>query len=289
MIGLVKTPTETGNAIRENLSPGGGARLDRDVIALAAGLPVDAVEVVDAIASTNSELMARRQDGRAMTLLVAVHQFAGRGRQGRSFLSEPGDSLTFSIALERRRDDRSPPLTGLPLALGVAVAECVSRRVDEVALKWPNDLLRAGRKCAGMLVETRASGPVDRVVIGLGVNLRLSASIASRLDQPVGGLFDDSPGTMPGRECLIGELARALIDSAQRFFVDGFADTASRWAPFDVFAGREVSILEQGRVQCVGIADGLDPTGALRLLTPTGVVVIAAGDVSARALAPKPP
>lgn len=283
MIGPVKPDTKTDEAVRDN-PPQGTPGLDAVAIAHAAGLPVDAVEVVDAIASTNSELMARRQTGQAVKLLVAVHQFAGRGRQGRSFLSEPGDSLTFSVALERRRDDRSPPLTGLPLALGVAVAECVSRRVDGIGLKWPNDLLRAGRKCAGMLVETRASGQVDRVVIGLGVNLRLSASIASRLDQPVGGLFDDTPDTVPGRERLIGELARALIDSAQRFFVTGFADTASRWAPFDVFAGREVSILEQGRVQCVGVADGLDPTGALRLRTPTGVVAIAAGDVSARAL-----
>lgn len=287
MIWLVKPHSQTGDDDREIAQSARAPALDPIAIAQAAGLSPDVVEVVDAIASTNSELMSRGLTGREVTLLAAVHQFAGRGRQGRSFLSEPGDSLTFSVALERSRDERSPPLTGLTLALGVAVAECVSRHVDGVGLKWPNDLLRAGRKCAGMLVETRSAGTRDRVVIGLGVNLRVSDSIASRLDQPVGGLFDDAPEAMPARERLLGELARALIDAARGFFDRGFADTARRWTPFDVFEGREVTILEQGRVQCVGVADGLDSTGALRLLTPTGVVLIAAGDVSARALGPK--
>ncbi|MEN9314442.1 MAG: hypothetical protein RIS35_835 [Pseudomonadota bacterium] len=287
MIWLVKPHSQTGDAVREIAQTGREPALDASTIARAAGLAPGAVEVVDAIASTNTELMSRGLTGREVTLLAAVHQFAGRGRQGRSFLSEPGDSLTFSVALERSRDERSAPLAGLTLALGVAVAECASRHVDGVGLKWPNDLLREGRKCAGMLVEIRSSGPHDRIVIGLGLNLRVSASIASRLDQPVGGLFDDQPERMPARECLLGELARALIDAAQGFFERGFADTARRWARFDVFAGREVTILEQGRVQCVGIADGLDPMGALRLLTPTGVVMIAAGDVSARAQGPK--
>ena len=265
-------------------SDGEGGGLDAAVIARAARLAPGAVEVVDAIASTNSELMARPRSGSAVALLAAVDQFAGRGRQGRSFLSDPADSITFSVALERPRSPGAPALVGLPLALGVAVAGCAARHVAGVGLKWPNDLLRDGRKCAGMLVETRTSAAGERVVIGLGVNLRLSPAIAARLDQPVAGLFDAEPDRMPPREVILGEFARALIDAATAFFSEGFADTAARWARFDAFAGREVSILEQGRVVARGVAAGLDPTGALLLRTGVGVIAVAAGDVSARAV-----
>lgn len=256
--------------------------LDAAGIARAARLAPTDVAVVDRIASTNSALMASSEP---LRLLAAVDQFAGRGRRGRGFLSDPTDSLTFSVALERPRVPGAPPLTGLPLALGVALAEHVAGLVDGVTLKWPNDLLREGRKCSGMLVETRTSAAGERVVIGLGVNLRCSPEIAARLDQPVAGLFDAQPDRMPVREVLLGGLARALIDAATGFFARGFSDTAARWARFDAFAGKEVSILEDGRRIAIGIAQGLDATGALLLKTDRGVIAVAAGDVSARAAA----
>lgn len=261
------------------------AALDPAAIARAAHLAPSDVDVVDRIDSTNTALMALPTSGqmRAVRLLAAVDQYAGRGRRGRGFLSDPADSLTFSVALERRRAPAAPPLTGLPLALGVALAEHVAGLVDGVTLKWPNDLLLDGRKCSGMLIETRAAGAGERVVIGLGINLRRSMGIAARLDQPVAGLFDAQPHRMPAREALLGGLARALIDAATAFFARGFADTAERWARFDAFAGREVSILEDGRRIAIGIAQGLDASGALLLRTEQGVVAIAAGDVSARA------
>jgi BirA family biotin operon repressor/biotin-[acetyl-CoA-carboxylase] ligase len=268
-------------------SAAAAARLDAALIAAAAALPARCVEVVDSIDSTNKELM-RRPAGPpapggapAVHVLVAVEQVAGRGRRGRSFISDPRDSLTFSVAIDHRRGALTPALVGLPLALGVAVAGAASAWAPGIGLKWPNDLLRNGRKCAGMLVETRLSGDLERIVIGLGVNLRLPDALARAIDQPACGLFD--PGAaMPPREELAGRLARALIDAAERFLAEGFGDTAARWAPFDVLAGREVTILEDGRATLAGRADGLDSTGALRLRTSGGVVAVAVGDVSAR-------
>ena len=267
--------------------PAADAALDGARIAEAAGLPVDCIEVVDAIDSTNKELM-RRPAGPPDPLgtpevhvLFAVRQLAGRGRRGRSFVSDPRDSLTFSVAIDHRRGLQTPALVGLPLALGVAVAQAASAWVRGIGLKWPNDLLRDGRKCAGMLVETRLSGDHERIVIGLGVNLRLPETLARAIDQPACGLFE-AGAAMPPREELAGRFARALVDAARRFLAEGFGGTAAQWAPFDVLAGREVRILEDGRVKLVGRADGLDPTGALRVRTPDGVVAVAVGDVSAR-------
>ncbi len=262
------------------------ASIDPVLLAQAAALPLDAVEVVASLDSTNRELMRRAAppppaSGAAVRLLLAVEQFAGRGRQGRSFLSDPADSLTFSLAIDHRRVPGTPPLVGLSLALGVAVAQVAARYVEGIGLKWPNDLLRNGRKCAGMLIESRLSGMAERVVIGLGVNLRLPPALVQAIGQPACGLFDGLP-TLPPRATLAGEFARALTDATLGFLQQGFADTAAQWARFDVLAGREVSILEDGRIRLVGIADGLDASGALRVRTASGTVSVAVGDVSAR-------
>lgn len=270
-------------------APGGRPRADLDAsrLAAAAGLPRACVEVVESIDSTNRELMGRPLDaaavsqGPAVRVLLADQQVAGRGRRGRTWLSDPADSLTFSVAVDHRRTPATPSLAGLSVALGLSVAQAAQAWATGLGLKWPNDLLRDGRKCAGLLVETRVGGEVERIVAGLGVNLRLPDEIARAIDQPACGLFE--PGaTPPRKEELAGRLARALLDATLRFLERGFADTASGWARFDLLAGREVTILEEGRPTQVGIADGLDATGALRLRTAAGPVTVAVGDVSAR-------
>lgn len=268
-------------------APSGGPGLDAALLSAAAGLPLSAVEVCESIGSTNRELMRRAPlplaagSAAACHVLLAGRQVAGRGRRGRVWLSDPADSLTFSVAIDHRRTQATPPLVGLSLALGVAMAGVASRLAPGVGLKWPNDLLRDGRKCAGMLVEARSTGDLERIVMGLGVNLRLPEAIARTIDQPACGLLDGADA-VPRREELAGRFARALIDATLRFLAEGFADTAARWAPYDVLQGREVTILEDGRARIVGRAVGLDGSGALQLATPSGVVAVSVGDVSAR-------
>lgn len=264
-------------------SAAASAVLDAGEIARVAGLAPACVEVVDAIDSTNRELMARPGDGirSPATVLVAERQLAGRGRQGRSFVSDPLDSLTFSVAIERQRAPGAPPPVGLPLALGIAVARVASGYAGGIGLKWPNDLQRDGRKCSGMLVESRITQERERVVIGLGINLRMPQALAAQIDQPATGLFDAS-AQVPPRSRLAGEFAQALIAAAHAFFARGLGDTILHWAEFDVLAGREVNIIERGQVILSGAADGLDPTGALRVRTASGVQSVAAGDVSVR-------
>ncbi len=280
--------------------------LDCEAIARAAGLDRSRIEWVAEIGSTNLELMNRPGEPNALApvVLIAGRQTAGRGRRGRTWLSAAPDCLTMSISLHRARRGAAAPLVGLPLALGAAVAATVAAHVPGIGLKWPNDLLRDGRKCAGMLVETRSIGDFERVVVGLGLNWRVSSALARALDErgagatsasdspasdpastlpglPVGGLFDALPPSAL-REQVAGELAGAIIACARRFFETGFADTAQRWARFDVLAGREVAIVVDHQHTLTGHADGLDRQGALRVRTAQGVVPVAAGEVSVR-------
>lgn len=260
----------------------GAAQIDREILARAAGLPLDAVEIVAEIDSTNRELMRRPGElPGGVLVLLAFRQVAGRGRRGRQWLSDPRKSLTFSVAYEHRRHPATPPLSGLSLAYGVALAETVSAYVEGIGLKWPNDLIRAGRKCAGMLVETRLSGDRERIVVGTGVNLELSPEIEQSVEQAIGGVFD--PGVArPSSAEIAGRITRAYLDATDAFLGAGFPDLQARWARFDVLAGRRVRILEGGKVTLDGVADGLAAGGELRVLGPDGVVEVAVGEVSAR-------
>jgi BirA family biotin operon repressor/biotin-[acetyl-CoA-carboxylase] ligase len=251
------------------------------VVAAAAGLDEDAVEVLRTVGSTNLELMSRPLELPGRGVLLAGMQVAGRGRRGRVFLSDPENSITMSVACDDRVVPGAHSLSGLSIALGVAVARVLSRHVDGIGLKWPNDLLRDGRKVGGMLIETRLSMQMRRIVVGLGLNLRMPTELARQIGQPVGGLFDDRP--MPlDRDRLAGELAGALLRRIDAFVADGFGQTAHEWAEFDVLAGREVSVVESDRATLVGTAMGIGADGSLILRTGEQVVEVSVGDVSAR-------
>jgi len=111
-------------------------------------LPGFTVEVLPEIDSSNSELMRRARQGQTdPTLLVAESQTAGRGRMGRVWQSQPGDSLTFSLSLPFAPKDWS----GLSLAVGLSLAESLH---PDIRLKWPNDLWWQERKLGGILIIT---------------------------------------------------------------------------------------------------------------------------------------
>ena len=248
------------------------------------------VEVVGEIDSTNSELMRRAHAGHCEpVLLVAQSQTAGRGRLGRSWHSEAGASLTFSIGLTLAAADWS----GLSLAVGVSVA--LSLHAD-IRLKWPNDLWVKDHKLGGILIETTAlseaaqaayaaqhpyaSNPAQAryVVVGVGINIALPA--ATDLATPAQALR----GLMPAIDAPVAlqRIALPLLQNLQRFERAGFAPFASTFAARDALAGRDVQ-LSDGRT---GVAGGIDESGGLRVLMPEGWVSVRSAEVSVRPALP---
>lgn len=259
--------------------------LDAAAIAAAAGLPTASVRVVAVVDSTNAELMRdERESGHGPVVLIAAQQSAGRGRRGRRWLTDPEAGLALSVCVERERRPGAPLLAGLSPAIGVALAEALSAESGAIALKWPNDLYRSGRKFAGVLAESRNVGPRERVVAGVGLNWVLDASAARAIDQPATGLFEALPDRAE-RERVAGRIAAALIAAIETFFAHGIGDTAQRWARFDLLAGREVVVTEDGVETLRGFADGLDTSGALRVRVDGRIRAVAVGDVSVRAAA----
>jgi BirA family biotin operon repressor/biotin-[acetyl-CoA-carboxylase] ligase len=236
------------------------------------------VEVVRETGSTNADLMTRAARLERPTLLLAEHQSAGRGRAGRSWLSAPGDSLTFSLAWKFAGAPQQ--LLGLPLAVGVALAETLVALDVPVQLKWPNDLLKDGDKLAGILIETQAAaGGGTWAVIGIGLNLSMPDDLEQRIGRPAAA----APWlARMERDALVAALLDKLAAALGQFAVEGFGAFRARWDALHAWRGREVAIVDQGAVVQQGLAAGVDDSGRLLLETAAGTVAVLAGDVSLR-------
>lgn len=238
-------------------------------------LPGFTVEILSEIDSTNTELMRRARAGRVEpVLLVAEKQTAGRGRLGRDWQSAPCNSLTFSLALPLNPPDWS----GLSLAVGVGVAECLH---PAIGLKWPNDLWWQERKLAGILIETASVGTQRHAVIGIGVNL--ARPEATGLSTPPAGLTELLPDIDAAQVLL--RLGEPLVRTVLEFQHCGFAPFVARFNERDVLRGREI-VLSDG---LQGSARGVDETGALLVHTAAGMKQVTSSEISVRpGAAPRP-
>lgn len=237
-----------------------------------------ALEVVSQTASTNSDLLARCATLAKPTMLVAETQTAGRGRAGRSWLSEPGSSLTFSIAWPFAQSPQA--LLGLPLAVGVALAQALQSMQVAVELKWPNDVLKNGKKLAGVLVETATHGELTWAVTGVGLNLLMPAELEAQIGHSVA---DATWLAQMDRNSLLAVLLHHLTDCLQKFSVEGLTPFAAPWNALHAYAGQRVNILDQGKIIHQGIALGVNSQGCLLLQDEKGVSFpVMVGDVSLR-------
>jgi BirA family biotin operon repressor/biotin-[acetyl-CoA-carboxylase] ligase len=237
-----------------------------------------AVEVVPETGSTNADLLARGPTLAHNLLLVAERQTAGRGRAGRSWLSDGDGSLTFSLAWKFNAPLHA--LAGLPLAVGVALAETLAALGVTVQLKWPNDLLKDGAKLAGVLIETQSAGSGALwAVIGVGLNLELPDALEQRIGRPAAS----APWlARMDRDALMAALLAQLATSLHQFEAGGFAVFSARWNRLHAWQGHAVAIVDGGVTLHEGVAAGVDDSGALLLDGAAGRIAISAGDVSLR-------
>jgi BirA family biotin operon repressor/biotin-[acetyl-CoA-carboxylase] ligase len=248
-----------------------------ELIAAQLSAPVT-IEVVAQTGSTNLDLLSRAATLEGPHLLAALDQTAGRGRAGRSWLSAPGSALTFSLAWPFAGGVAQ--LAGLPLAVGVALAEVLKTLGVPAQLKWPNDILRDGAKLAGILIETTAR-PQGGVwaVIGIGLNLDMPDALEQKIGREVASA---TWLAQMDRNTLMATLLESLAAAMDRFAREGFLPFCARWNLLHAWHGEAVTILDQGKVLHEGLAAGVDERGQLLLDTAQGRIPVIAGDVSLR-------
>ncbi|MGA3007222.1 MAG: biotin--[acetyl-CoA-carboxylase] ligase [Opitutaceae bacterium] len=241
-----------------------------------------ALAVFDEIDSTNDEAERQLASGRpAPFAVLARRQTRGRGRFGRSWHSEANGNFYASFAFRPRLEPAR--MQTFTLWMGVNICELVANFCHLApGLKWPNDLVFAGRKAGGMLTEARVDADQIRdLVFGLGLNVNASrdawprplAATATSLAEQTGAPLD------------LNRFAAALIGRvllAYTGFVEGdheplFADL---WSRYDVLRGQPI-VLVQGEKKIPGTAAGIDGEGSLLLRADTGKMLrFRAGEVT---------
>lgn len=200
--------------------------------------------------------------------LVALEQVSGRGRQGREWVSAPGNF--YGSTLVRIGSADAPPHT-LSLAAGLALIEAIDAAVpgEALMLKWPNDVLLLGRKLAGILLERTG----DRVAVGFGVNLAAAP------------LLDDErkAASLAGRilpQAFAPLLAASFARLLDLWRTSGPQLLAQAWLARAHSIGTPLTIHTGTSDTVSGRFDGLEPDGALRLRRDDGSIqVVRAGDV----------
>ncbi len=224
-----------------------------------------ALDVFDTVPSTNTWLIDQSPpEPGQYRVAIAGHQTAGRGRNSNRWLSAPESSLCLSMSYTFKQTPANlPPLT---LALGVSVAELLKGAgIDDVKLKWPNDIYVRDAKLGGILTEVQQRNRVS-VVAGIGINLdvddEMARAISDQLAPPIG--LRDVMDEPPERNILSAQIIEAWVQAIDDFEASGFQAFADRFNGYDWLNGRTiVADTPQGAFE--GRAAGVDPSGALLL------------------------
>lgn len=230
------------------------------------------------LGSTNDEVARLARTGAPEgTLVVADTQTGGRGRLGRSWVSPPRENLYFSFLL--RPAWQASDLPPLSLVVAVGLARGLEPFVGTLPrLKWPNDVLCAGRKLSGILVEMATEeARVAHVVVGIGLNVN-QQSFPGELSGIATSLRAAAAREFPRAEVLATVLL-ALERSIERIYQGDRAALLAEWEERACHLGREIEV--RGRDGSVrGVALGISPSGALIVRDAAGRrQEVLAGDV----------
>ncbi len=238
------------------------------------------IDICSQVDSTNAQLLAL-QASRSVHgyICLAEYQSAGRGRRGRQWVSPFACNIYFSLGWEF--SGGADQLEGLSLVVGVNLAEVLqSLGMDNVQLKWPNDILIAGEKVGGVLLEMVGDpSGLCTIIVGIGLNVNMPQDTV--IDQPYTSLSSHSRSV--SRNDLIIRILNQLVPMLQNFQRQGFAPYQSQWQKLDAFYNKPVNVIYGHQVEpLVGVARGVLPNGALCIVADDQEHHICGGEVSLR-------
>lgn len=242
-------------------------------------LLLEKLDLLDHVDSTNT--YAREQVGQRVAkgyVCMAERQTQGRGRLGRQWVSPFGRNIYLSATWDF--DDGVAALEGLSLGVGVAVCSAIQNLgVEDIGLKWPNDILVNRRKVGGILLEMLGD-PVGRcqVVVGIGVNFAMPEN--TKIDQPWADLGHYQHVSRNG---LAAAILSELLPLLSTYADLGFQHYRPAWEGFDGHRDEKVRLSTPGRV-VEGIARGVTDTGAICLEIDGAQRAFSGGEISLRSL-----
>ena len=231
--------------------------------------------------SSNDEIMALARQSADLahkTLCVAHFQTKGRGRQGRNWVNRQGECLMFSLGWTFDRPQYE--LGSLALVVALACRRALADIGLDVNIKWPNDLVVANDKLAGILIETARVENKTVAIIGIGINFVLPKEVENATS--VQALFQTASKQGVSVKTLLNAVLTQLDALLNEYAQNGFASCVGEYNAANRDTDRPVLLLQEGRVVHEGVVKGVDAQGALRLQTDKGEKTIVSGEISLR-------
>lgn len=223
------------------------------------------LDIFESLPSTNSYLLeqikkntAAQANGR---VCLAETQTAGRGRQGKLWYSPPYTNIYCSLSWSF--SDTFNDLAALSIVVAILIISALEKLdapAEKLGIKWPNDLLSAGRKLAGILLENIKTPVDNKVVIGIGLNLCLPEE---KNNAWIG--LKEIVGKDIARNQAVGILLNELLVGMAHFETQGLTPFLSSYQQHDALKGKKV-LIHTPTTSWSGIADGINQKGELRLL-----------------------
>lgn len=268
-------------------SAGGDLGEARHLISAGGGRLGTPLHIADETGSTNDDAKEGARGGAPHgSVWLAETQAAGRGRQGRTWVSPPGENLLFTVLLRIPCSPTNvPPLS---LVCGLAVRDAVARAIGDdsrVLVKWPNDVVvrdRVGegyRKLAGILIESALAGSrVEWIVVGIGVNVH-TRSFSPELEATATSIARESDRP-PERARVLADVLAALERDVEQVAHRGLGFVHGRLSKHDALAGRRVESEDRS---LAGVGCGIDPDGRLLVRRADGTIAkVASGEMRLR-------
>lgn len=236
------------------------------------------VHLFDEIDSTNEYLLNHAGSLACGTVCLAEYQTAGRGRRGRQWYSPQSENLYFSMLWRYEHRDFST-LSSLSLVVALVIAECFEAlNVEDIQIKWPNDIYYHGKKMGGILLETKTNRSTLDLVIGIGLNLGMATVDENVVTQA----WSDLSQYHFDRNQLVCRLAHELQKNLKIYPLVGFSHYAERWQKFDIFRHKAVKLITEAD-EIHGTSLGINEQGELVLQQGDTIKYFGIGEISLRA------
>lgn len=222
--------------------------------------------------STNDYL--RRENLPDRTMVYTFHQTAGRGRSGRKWVESRRSNLALSVMI--KPDALEVPFWRIALLALPMVELLRARAIDDVWIKWPNDIYVGSKKIAGVLAESVIRGSkLERIVAGIGINVNSTAEELQVIGKPATSLFCET-GELQELESFAADYIARLSRMLDNNF--SWPTIRTQWLAESGMVGRWFTwFAPQGAVE--GRVVDVDAAGILILETAAGISKITAGDI----------
>ncbi|MGX2969034.1 biotin--[acetyl-CoA-carboxylase] ligase [Ursidibacter sp. B-7004-1] len=232
--------------------------------------------VFDEIDSTNEFLLKQLHTLPSGSICLAESQTAGRGRRGRQWYSPLGQNLYFSMLWHYPQQNDN--LSSLSLVVALVIAETFQQiGIEQIQIKWPNDIYYQGKKMGGILIESKIDRSGVHLVIGIGLNLAMNTIDPSIVTQA----WADLSTYHLDRNQLATQLAYSLQKTLNEYPQHSFSDYLARWHQFDCFYQKNVKLITPTQ-EIIGISQGVNEKGELLLQQGDKTQPFAIGEISLR-------